>query len=195
MSPQIEQDFPPGHPARFDYKPDSPEAKEWARRNVSPLGERDFPVDHAKAADTPGNTNHLKYEAGVDPLNPHREAFTGRTPSQVEGVKRLSEAASKAAIESPALRPIDALVVNKMLDARRSELKRDMLTPDEYEEVLRKYHAQREAQEEADRVELDGKYREEAINFLVSRKYSETEANETVDKEGALNILRAAGIR
>jgi hypothetical protein len=29
-----EPDFPPGHPARFDYDPDSPEAQEWARKHV-----------------------------------------------------------------------------------------------------------------------------------------------------------------
>lgn len=73
-----EPDHPPGHPKRFDYDPASPEAIEWKRKNFHPLGERDFPVDHPKAIDTPGNTNHIPALPGVDPNHPEREPFTGR---------------------------------------------------------------------------------------------------------------------
>lgn len=104
MTPQ-EQDFPPGHPARFDYNPDSPEAKEWARKNVHPKGERDFPVDHPKAVDTPGNTNHVPVLAGVDPNHPELEAFTGRTPEVAERVREIQRRMSAAAKESPSLDP------------------------------------------------------------------------------------------
>src|SRR5258708_32149602 len=125
MATHVEQDFPAGHPARHDYDPESAEAIEWARTHVAPLGERDFPVDHAKAADTPGNLNHLPVTAGVDPLNPHREPFTGRSPAQVAGIRKLSEIASQAAKESPVLQPIDAAVVNRLPDHKRTALGRD----------------------------------------------------------------------
>jgi hypothetical protein len=72
-----EQDYPPGHPKRADYNPASPEAIEWARLNVHPLGERDWPVDHPKAVDTPGNLNAVVWQAGVDPFHPDREPFSG----------------------------------------------------------------------------------------------------------------------
>ena len=145
MTPPIEQDFPAGHPARYDWDPESPEAKEWARQNVHLLGERDFPLDHPKAVDTPGNLNHLPATAGLDPLNPHREPFTGRSPAQVAGLRKLSKAASQAAASSPVLQPIDATVVNRMLDAKRHELGHDLLTPAEYQDVLKAYHADRAA--------------------------------------------------
>lgn len=88
MTPR-EEDFPAGHPKRFDYDPESPEAKEWARLNIHPKGERDFPVGHPKAVDTPGNTNHVAILPGVDPEKPHLEAFTGRTAAQAEGARRI----------------------------------------------------------------------------------------------------------
>jgi hypothetical protein len=141
MSPvQPEQDFPPGHPGRADYDPRSPEAQEWARTHIHPLGERDFPMDHPAAADTPGNLTKLVYEAGVDPKNPHREPFTGRSPEQVAGIRALSEAATKAAAESPALAPLDAMAVNEALNQRRAELGRDVLTDEEYREVIARFH-------------------------------------------------------
>src|SRR5260221_7540880 len=133
---QLERDFPPGHPASSDYDPRSPEAIEWARKNVSPLGQRDFPVDHPKAADTAGNTNALVWETGVDPHNPHREPHTGRTPEQAAGVAVMSAIASKAALESPVTQPLDAAEVNAALDAKRREVNRDLLTPAEYSEVI-----------------------------------------------------------
>lgn len=74
-----ERDFPKGHPKASDYDPKSPEAIEWARVNIHPLGERDFPVDHIKAVDTPGNTNHIPVRAGEDPAHPELEPHTGAT--------------------------------------------------------------------------------------------------------------------
>lgn len=191
---QLEEDFPPGHPGRSDYDPESPVAKEWARQNVQPLGERDFPPDHPRALDTPGNLNHLPTLAGVDPLNPHREAFTGRTPVQAAGVRALSEAASQEAKESPVVQPIDASVVNKMLDDKRNELQRDQLTPEEYAGVLRDYHAGRAAGVTQATQELKLSAREQAISYVMSRGYSVDVARIIVDKEGAERILKQAGI-
>ena len=89
MATPEEQDFPPGHPKRFDYNPRSKEAREWARLNIHPAGERDFPVGHPKALDTKGNTNAVPVLPGVDPAHPELEEFTGRTPEQVEADKEL----------------------------------------------------------------------------------------------------------
>lgn len=86
-----EEDFPKGHPKRFDYDPASAEAQEWARLNIHPKGQRDFPVDHPKAVDTPGNTNHLAWAPGVDPLHPELEAHTGATP-EVAAARRAYDA-------------------------------------------------------------------------------------------------------
>jgi hypothetical protein len=191
---QVEFAFPAGHPGRHDWDPESPEAIEWARKNIHPLGERDFPVDHPKAADTPGNLNHLPVTAGVDPLNPQREPHTGRTPSQVAGLRKLSDVASTAAKESPVLQPIDAAVVNRMLDTKRTELGRDRLTEDEYRDTLRDYHAQRSAGVAAAEHELKLSVREQAISYVMSRGYDVDVATIIVNKEGAEKILKSAGI-
>lgn len=194
MSPQVEHDFPAGHPGRSDFDPESAEAKEWARLHVSPLGERDFPPDHPKALDTPGNLNHLPVTAGVDPLNPHREPFTGRSPAQAAGVRALSEAASRAAVESPVVQPVDAQVVNRMLDQKRSDVGRDLLTPEEYQSVLRDYHATRAAGVAAATAELKLTEEQQAISYVMSRGYSVDVASIIVKREGAANILKSAGI-
>jgi hypothetical protein len=194
MTRPIEEDFPPGHPGRSDWNPESPEAQEWARVHVLPLGERDFPHEHPKALDTAGNLNHIPTLAGADPLNPHREPFTGRTPIQAEAVKRLSIAASVEAKESPVVQPIDAAVVNKMLDAKRTELRRDLLTPEEYASVLRDYHAQRTSGVEQAREEMKLTRREEAISYVMSRGYAVDVATVIVNTEGEDRILKGAGI-
>jgi hypothetical protein len=105
MPPVDEQDFPPGHPARCDYDPKSPEAKEWARKHVWTAGERDFPVDHPAAMDTPGNKNRVTWRPGVDPEHPELEPFSGRTPEQVEAVRELWLEQGKRAKPSPELEP------------------------------------------------------------------------------------------
>jgi hypothetical protein len=134
--PSVEYDFPPGHPARFDYKPDSPEAIEWARVNVHLRGERDWPVDHPKAVDTPGNLNHIAVRSGVDPLNPHMEEFTGRTPAQAAAVRALSLEQAQHAKESPALEPIQSDVANAALAAERKRLGVETLTQEQTSAVL-----------------------------------------------------------
>jgi hypothetical protein len=91
MATPEEPDFPRGHPKRFDYDPESPEAIEWARIHIHPAGERDFPVGHPKALDTEGNTNAVPVLPGVDPNHPELEAFTGRTPRQVAAERALWE--------------------------------------------------------------------------------------------------------
>jgi len=133
---QGEQDFPPGHPGRGDYNPNSPEAGEWARSHVAPLGQRDFPVGHPAAVDTPGHKNFVVWQPGVDPFNPQREPFTGRSEEQAAAVKELSRRASLAAVESPIAIPLDAVVLAHVMNARRHELGRDLLTPAEYAEVM-----------------------------------------------------------
>lgn len=194
MEKLLERDFPKGHPAAADYDPESPEAKEWARKNVSPLGARDFPVDHPKALDTPGNLNHLPVTAGVDPLNPHREPFTGRTPAQAAAVRNLSAQASQAAKDSPATQPIDAFVVNRMLNNKRQEVGRDMLTPEEYQGVLRDYHATRAEGVAAAQEDLRLTVEQQAISYVMSRGYTVDVATIIVKQEGAEKILKSAGI-
>jgi hypothetical protein len=95
-----ERDFPLGHPKAGDYVPDSTEAREWARKNISTGGERDFPVDHIKAIDTPGNTNHLAILPGIDPLHPELEEFTGATP-EVAAARRADYLAHLPAASAP----------------------------------------------------------------------------------------------
>lgn len=105
MTPQVshEEDFPKGHPARFDFDPASPEAKEWARLNIHPKGERDFPVGHPKAVDTKGNTNHIAIRPGVDPAKPHLEAFTGATPEVAAARREAYRASQPPPAETPML--------------------------------------------------------------------------------------------
>ncbi len=191
---QTETDFPAGHPGRADYDPASPEAIEWARQHVNPLGERDFPVDHPAAADTAGNMNALVWAAGIDPHNPHREAHTGRTPEQAAGVKALSAAASKAAKESPVLVPIDAVEVAELLDAKRRELKRDILTPEEHAAVLAEYHVKKRKPPPAPPAPGTLSLRERAIAYVISRGYDAATAATIVDQEGAQALLEQAGM-
>ncbi len=191
MAPTIhlEEDFPKGHPARYDYDPASPEAVEWARKNVSPLGQRDFPVDHPKAADTAGNTNALAWEAGVDPHNPHREPHTGRSPAQAAGVAAMTEIASKAAKESPVLQPLDAGEVNAALDAKRVEVGRDLLTPEEYSEVIAKIHVAPRTPETDVEIKARIEKQHLALGALITRGYTRNSALEVIAREGADRVL------
>lgn len=100
---QPERDFPKGHPKAYDYVPGSPEAIEWARKNIHPKGERAFPVDHVKAPDTPGNDCSTVWRIGVDPHNPDKEEFTGAS-AEVAKARRAADAErAKAARETPTL--------------------------------------------------------------------------------------------
>lgn len=105
MATPQEPDFPPGHPARFDYDPTSPEAQAWARTNIFPKGERDWPIGHPKAIDTDGNLNALPQRPGIDPLRPHHEEFSGRTPEQARAARDVYARMAAAAKESPVLMP------------------------------------------------------------------------------------------
>ncbi len=189
MSPQVEYDFPPGHPARFDFDPESADAKEWARKNVSALGDRDFPVDHPKAADTPGNTNALTWEAGVDPHNPHREPHTGRTPEQAAGAEVLSAIASARALESPVLQPVDAAEVNAALDEKRRAVKRDLLTPEEYSEVLAVIQSKPRTVESEQAIRERIEKQHLALGALMGRGYTRSGAFEVIAREGADKVL------
>jgi hypothetical protein len=117
-----EPDFPAGHPARFDYDPSSPEAKEWARLHVFLKGERDYPPGHPKAVDTEGNRNAEQIVAGVDPDRPDYEAFTGRTPAQAKAAREVYQAGVNVAKESPVLMPTIALDPPKELGLQRAQL-------------------------------------------------------------------------
>jgi len=103
-----EPDFPPGHPARCDYSPESAEAQAWAQKHVHPLGERDFPVGHPKAVDTEGSSNSVHWQPGVDPKHPEREAHSGRTPEQAEAHRALYLERAKQSKPSEALQPVVA---------------------------------------------------------------------------------------
>ena len=186
---QIERDFPPGHPAASDYDPASPEAIEWARKNVAPLGQRDFPVDHPKAVDTPGNTNALQWEAGVDPHNPHREPHTGRTPEQAAGVASMTAIASARAKESPVTQPLDATEVNAALDKKRQELGRDLLTPDEYSEVIASLQQQPRTAETEQQIRDRIEKQHQALGLLIGRGYTRNAALEVIAREGADKVL------
>jgi hypothetical protein len=190
MSPQqIERDFPPGHPAASDYDPASPEAIEWARVNVAPFGQRDFPVDHVKAVDTPGNTNHLVWEAGVDPHNPHREAHTGRTPEQAAGVAAMTAIASQAAKESPVTLPLDAVVVNAALDKKRAEVERDLLTPAEYSEVIAAIQSTPRAAESDEVIRARVEKQHLALGRLLSQGYTRDAAMQVIAHDGPDKVL------
>jgi hypothetical protein len=106
-----ERDFLPGHPAAADYNPASPEAQEWARKNIHPEGERDFPPDHPKALDTPGNKNHYTWVAGVDPAHPELEPFSGRTPEQAKAHRDFYLRKAKESQPTPPREPIVAPAV------------------------------------------------------------------------------------
>jgi hypothetical protein len=108
MATREEEDYPVGHPARFDYDPDSKEAKEWARKHHNPKGERDFPVDHPKAVDTPGNDNATEWKPGIDPARPHHEEHTGRSPKVAKKLKQIAQEVAKSVPESPAKQPVEA---------------------------------------------------------------------------------------
>lgn len=189
MTQQLERDFPPGHPSASDYNPSSPEAIEWVRKNVSPLGARDFPVDHPKALDTPGNLNHLRWDAGTDPHNPHREEFTGRTPEQAAGVRLMTALASATAKESPVTQPLDASVVNAALDAKRQALKRDVLTAEEYADVVADVHARPRDPVSVEDARAKIAKQHQALQVLLSRGYNVNTAMERIAREGAESIL------
>ena len=142
MAKMAEDDFEAGHPARCDYDPESPAAKEWARRHVSLKGERDFAVDHPAALDTPGNLNHIEWSAGVDPFHPEREAFTGRNPAQAAAARQAAQAAAVAAKPTPARKPLDAHQVLEAYHKRLMELGIDDPTEEQYEKILRDINAQ-----------------------------------------------------
>lgn len=131
-----EEDFPVGHPKRFDYDPKSPEAIEWSRINLHPKGERDFPVDHTRALDTPGNLNHVTWEAGIDPFNPQLEAFTGRTPEQAQGAREAEQALAALAKPTPTFEPIDGAAVHAALELERKKLGVATLSQEQHQAVL-----------------------------------------------------------
>lgn len=191
MSPEktIEHDFPAGHPARGDYDPKSKEAMEWVRKNVSPLGERDFPVDHLKAADTAGNTNTLSWPAGVDPHNPQREPFTGRTPEQAAGVAQMTAIASALAQESPVLKPLDAMEVSQAMNAKRKELGVDMLSPDDYSRVLAELQSKPRGVEDPETIKKRISGQHQALTVLISNGYPRQTALDMIALEGAEKIL------
>lgn len=138
---QIERDFPVGHPKAADTVIGSPEHLEWTRQHAFHENRRDFPPGHPKAIDTPGNMNSVVWEAGVDPHNPHRQAFTGLQPEQAAAVAEWNAQEAKGAHESPVPKPIDANVVLEALAAERARLGVDVLDAEQYAAVIEKLQA------------------------------------------------------
>jgi hypothetical protein len=103
VAPTAERDFPVGHPKAADYDPKSPEAIEWARRHVHPLGERAYPVDSLKSSDTPGNECGIEWRAGVDPFHSELEAHTGATPEVAAASRAYHASLAANAKETPTL--------------------------------------------------------------------------------------------
>jgi hypothetical protein len=103
VTPVSERDFPKGHPKASDYDPTSPEAVEWARKNIHPMGERAYPVDSVKSSDSKVNDASVEWRAGVDPAHPELEPHTGATP-EVAAARKAQEASIIAkAKETPTL--------------------------------------------------------------------------------------------
>lgn len=181
--------FPKGHPGNPDWNPASPEAIEWARKNIHPLGERDFPPDHPGAADTAGNLNSLEWAPGVDPMNPHREPHTGRTPEQAAGVARLSALASLAAVESPVLQPVDAVEVATALNAKRKQVGRDVLTPEEFSAVMAEIQKKPRAAESPETTAAKINVQHQALAVLLGKGFTRTTALEVIARQGAEKVL------
>jgi len=131
-----ERDFPVGHPAAVDTVMGSPAHLAWERQHQFDENRRDFPPGHIKAVDTPGNTNHIQWEAGVDQLNPHHQAFTGHSPDRAAAIAEWNADQAAGAHESPVLKPVDANVANAALEAKRKELGVDALTAEQHAEVI-----------------------------------------------------------
>jgi anti-sigma factor RsiW len=131
----------------------------------------------------------LTWEAGEDPHNPQLEPHTGRTPKQAAGVAALSAIASAAAAESPVLQPIDAGEVNAALDAKRQELHRDTLTPEEYSEVLAKIQSKPRTAESEQEIRARIEKQHLALGALIGRGYTRNAALEVIGREGADKVL------
>ncbi len=136
MSPQIERDFPIGHPAAVDTVIGSPDHLAWIEQHKFSENVRDFPPGHPKAVDTAGNLNALPVRAGVDPHNPHLEEFTGRTPERAAAVREWNKEEAAGAHESPVMPVIDAAVLNAALAEERARLHVDALTMEETQAVM-----------------------------------------------------------
>jgi hypothetical protein len=138
---QIERDFPVGHPKAADTVLGSPEHRAWIIQHSFHENKRDFPLGHPAAIDTPGNMNHVVWEAGVDPRNPHLEAHTGLQPEAAAAVAAWNAEEAKGAHESPVVKPLDANVVLEALAAERERLNVEVLDSAQYNAVLEQLHA------------------------------------------------------
>lgn len=136
MAPQIERDFPIGHPAAVDTIIGSEEHLAWLEHHKFLENARDFPPGHPKAVDTAGNLNALPIRPGIDPHNPHLEEHTGRTPEKAEAMREWQKAEAAGAHESPVMPVIDAAVLNAALAAKRADLDVDALTMEQTQAVM-----------------------------------------------------------
>lgn len=142
MAQAPERDFPVGHPAAVDTVIGSAAHLAWIERHKWDENQRDFPPGHPKAADSPGNINATVWEPGVDPYNPHHQAWTGHAPEKAAAIAEWNRAEAAGAHESPVLQPVDANVANAALEAKRKELGVDALTAEQHAEVMASLHAQ-----------------------------------------------------
>jgi hypothetical protein len=133
---QMERDLPLGHPSAPDTVLGSPEHKRWLVAQEAKSNAVDFPTGHPKRFDTPGSMSTVQWQPGVDPAHPELEAFTGRTPEQVNAIAEYNRQRSAAQEPTPAHIPVDARKANKALAAKRAELGVDTLTAEETQAVL-----------------------------------------------------------
>jgi hypothetical protein len=131
-----ERDFPLGHPKAADYVPGSPDAVEWARKHIHPAGTRDFPVDHIKACDTKGNTNHVQIRPGIDPANPDLEEFTGATPEVAKARRDAYLSQLPKAKETPTLEDGRVNVAQVAHDSALEFLVSNGHTDEEAEQII-----------------------------------------------------------
>jgi hypothetical protein len=73
-----EEALPKGHPSRFDYDPESTEAKAWDAAQRAKMHNLGTPPGYTFDPEKPHGG--LIWELGVDPFRPDHEPFTGRPP-------------------------------------------------------------------------------------------------------------------
>ena|SRR5579864_5431385 len=104
--------LPPGHPARIDYNPDSPEAKSWAAHQRSLESSSGQPPGYNPDLTRPHGG--MVWELGVDPQHPELEPFTGHVRRTLQAHdwhpgmpdrRKGAAAGSTASTDEPANQP------------------------------------------------------------------------------------------
>jgi hypothetical protein len=79
-----EEALPKGHPGRFDYDPQSEDAKAWHATQRAKEHNLGTPPGYTFDPERPHGGLH--WELGVDPFHPEHEPFTGR-PKRAESAR------------------------------------------------------------------------------------------------------------